>query len=272
MGAGGGQRVGVSGVQVSLLVDNVRSKATRGAVVAFLVELAMVFIAMVIYFLIRGGLPEPVDEAVSRSNRIIHVEQAVGIFWERDWQQPVLKSRLLMQIANGIYVWGHFPVILATAFWLYWRSRERYNFYRTALLVSAFIGLWGYGFFPAAPPRLMPAQWGFTDTIALIARETYDMQPGGFVNQYAAVPSLHFGWALLAGIAIVDTTRGLLPRAIAVLVPTAMFWAIVVTANHFIFDMLVGGAIVLFSLGVSRVFYSGRVRVPVGAAPRLTSP
>jgi len=250
-------------VQVSLLVQGLRERVTRRAVIAFILELATVFAVMVVYFLIRGGLPEPVDEAVSRSTKIISVEQTLGIFWERDWQEPVLKSRLLMQIANGIYVWGHFPVIIATAFWLYWRSRERYNFYRTALLISAFIGLWGYGFFPAAPPRLMPAQWGFIDTIALIARETYDMQPGGFVNQYAAVPSLHFGWALLAGIAIIDTTRGLWPKAMAVFIPTAMFWAIVVTGNHFIFDMLVGGTIVLFSLGVSWLFYSGLLRAPV---------
>jgi len=249
----------VNTVELSLLVDRLRAKITRRALVAFALELAMVFAAMVVYFLIRGGLPEPVDEAVSRSNRIIDVERALGIFWERDWQEPVLKSRLLMQIANGIYVWGHFPVILATAFWLYWRSRERYNFYRTALLVSAFIGLWAYGFFPAAPPRLMPQQWGFVDTIALIAKETYDMQPGGFVNQYAAVPSLHFGWALLAGIAITDTTNGFLAKVLAVLIPSAMFWAIVVTGNHFIFDMLVGGTIVLFSLGVSWLFHSGRL-------------
>jgi len=248
---------------VSLWVSKLRAKVTRRAVVAFFVELTVAVIAMVIYFAIRGGLPEPVNEAVSRSTRIIQFEQAVGVFWERDWQEPVLKSRLLMQIANGIYVWGHFPVIIATAFWLYWRNRERYHFYRTALLLSAFIGLWSYGFFPAAPPRLMPAQWGFADTVALLAKEAYDMQPGGFVNQYAAVPSLHWGWSLLAGIAIIDTTRGLWAKAVAVLIPTAMFWAVVVTGNHFIFDALVGGAIVLFSLGVSWVFYSGWVRAPL---------
>ncbi len=243
-----------------------RKKVTRAALVAFLLELTMAVIAMVIYFSIRGGLPEPVNEAVSRSTRIIQVEQALCIFWERDWQEPVLRSRLLMQIANGIYVWGHFPVIIATAFWLYWRNRGRYNFYRTAFLISAFIGLWGYGFFPAAPPRLMPDYWGFADTVALIAKETYDMQPGGFVNQYAAVPSLHWGWALLAGIAIIDTTRSLWPRAIAIFIPAAMLWAVVVTGNHFIFDALVGGAIVLFSLGVSWLIYSGRLR------PMLRSP
>jgi hypothetical protein len=130
----------------------------------------------------------------------------------------VLKNKVLMQIANGIYVWGHFPVIIAVAVWLYWKNRDRYGIYRTGLVLSGFLGLWGYAFFPAAPPRLMPSQWGFVDTIALIAKENYDMQPAPFLNHYAAVPSLHFGWAMLAGI-IWDSS----PAFRAFPHPTAMF-------------------------------------------------
>jgi hypothetical protein len=243
---------------------------TRRRVTAFLIELAMVTIAMVIYFLIRGGLPEPVPEAVARSTKIIHLEQALGIFVEREWQEPVLKSKLLMQIANGIYVWGHFPVIIAAAFWLYWKNRERYDLYRTGLVLSGFLGLWGYAFFPAAPPRLMPSEWGFVDTIALIAKENYEMQPAPFLNHYAAVPSLHFGWALLAAIAIWENSRNPAFRSFAFVMPAAMFWSIVVTANHFIFDMVVGAAIVLVALFISRLYYTGRLplrralrRIPV---------
>lgn len=236
----------------------------------------MVAFAMAIYFFIRGGLPEPVPEAVARSTKIIHLEQALGIFVERQWQEPVLKNDLLMRIANGIYVWGHFPVILAAAVWLYWKNRERYGFYRTGLVLSAFLGIWGYAFFPAAPPRLMPGEWGFVDTIALVAKERYEVKPDLFLNHYAAVPSLHFGWAMLAGIAIWENSRNLAFRTFAVLMPTAMFWSIVVTANHFIFDMLVGAAVVLVALFVSWLYYTGRLpvrrvlqRLPV---PRPSSP
>jgi len=234
---------------------------TRRRVTAFLIEMAMVTAAMVIYFFIRGGLPEPVPEAVARSTKIIHLEQALGIFVERQWQEPVLKSHLLMQIANGIYVWGHFPVILAAAFWLYWKKRERYGLYRTGLVLSGFLALWGYAFFPAAPPRLMPTEWGFVDTLALIAKENYEVQPAPFLNHYAAVPSLHFGWVVLAGIAIWENSRNLALRAFAILMPTAMFWSIVVTANHFIFDMLVGVAVVLVALFISWLYYTGRLPV-----------
>ena len=221
----------------------------------------MVTMAMVVYFFIRGGLPEPVPEAIARSTKIIHLEQALGIFVERDWQEPVLKNKIVMQIANGIYVWGHFPVIIATAVWLYWKNRERYGLYRTGLVLSGFLGLWGYAFFPAAPPRLMPSEWGFVDTIALIAKENYEMQPAPFLNHYAAVPSLHFGWAMLVGIAIWQNSRNPLLRAFAVFMPAAMFRSIVVTANHFIFDMLVGAAIVLVALAVSWLYYAERLPI-----------
>jgi len=218
----------------------------------------MVTAVMVVYFFIRGGLPEPVAEAVARSTKIIHVEQALGIFVERQWQEPVLKSHLLMQIANGIYVWGHFPVIIAAAVWLYWKNRERYGFYRTGLVLSGFLGLWGYAFFPAAPPRLMPSEWGFVDTVAIIAKESYEMQPAPFLNHYAAVPSLHFGWAMLAGMAIWENSKNPAFRAFAVLMPAVMFWSIVVTGNHFIFDMLVGAAVVLVALFISWLYYTDR--------------
>jgi hypothetical protein len=234
---------------------------TRQRVTAFVFEVAMVTTAMVIYFLIRGGLPEPVPTAVARSTKIIHLEQALGIFVEPHWQEPVLKNELLMKIANGIYIWGHFPVILVAALWLYWKNRQRYGIYRTGLVISGFVGLWGYAFFPAAPPRLMPSQWGFVDTIALVAKQRYEIKPGLFLNHYAAVPSFHFGWAMLAGIAIWQNSRNPVLRAFAVLMPAAMFWATVVTANHFIFDVLVGAAVVLVALFISWLYYTSRPRV-----------
>jgi hypothetical protein len=221
----------------------------------------MVTTAMAIYFLIRGGLPEPVPAAVDRSTHIIHLEQALGIFVERRWQEPVLGNDLLMRIANGIYIWGHFPVILVAAVWLYWKNRRRYGLYRTGLVLSGFVGLWVYAFFPAAPPRLMPSHWGFVDTIAVVARERYEVKPDLFLNRYAAVPSLHFGWVMLAGMAIWQNSRNLALRAFAVLMPAAMFWSIVVTANHFIFDMLIGAAVVLVALLVSWLLHSGRLPV-----------
>jgi hypothetical protein len=130
------------------------------------------------------------------------------------------------------------------------RSRDHYRVYRNALLISACLGLFFYGFFPVAPPRLMP-EHGFVDTVAMFTANTDEMQPSIIVNHYAAVPSFHFGWALLVGIAFIDVSRNLWVRAFAVLFPTLMFFSIVLTANHFIFDALAGALVVLLAIGMA---------------------
>lgn len=240
----------------------VRQRVTKQEMMSFLGEALFLFAAMIIYFLIRGGLPVRAAEAFSRANQVIQLEQRMGIFVELEWQDLILDSIPLMKLANWTYVWGHLPVLIFAAIWIYLRNRERYRVYRSALLISAFIGLFGYALFPMAPPRLMP-EWGFVDTVARLTRENYDMQPGFFVNHYAAVPSLHFGWALLVCIGLFDVDRNLLIRLFAVVSTAAMFFAIVLTANHFIFDMLVGSLIVLLSIAVAFLLREQRLPIPV---------
>lgn len=237
----------------------VRQTGFRQEMVGFLREALFLFAAMIGYFLVRGGLPERAAEAFSRANQLIQLEQRLGIFVELEWQEQILDSIPLMKLANWTYVWGHLPVLIFAAVWIYLRNRERYRIYRNALLISAVIGLLSYGLFPVAPPRLLP-EWGFVDTVANLTRENYDMQPGFFVNHYAAVPSLHFGWALLICIALFDVDRSFIIRLFAVVSTAAMFFAIVLTANHFIFDMLVGSFIVLLSIKLAFLLQGHRLR------------
>jgi hypothetical protein len=213
----------------------------------FLVEAALLVGLMLIYWLIRGAIPERTADAFARADQIIHLEQRLGFFWESGWQEHILGNRTLVDIANGIYLYGHLPILILAGMWMYMQSRERYRIYRNALLISACLGLFFYGLFPVAPPRLMP-EHGFVDTVAMFNNRPNEMQPGIIVNHYAAVPSFHFGWALLVGIALIDVSRNLWVRAFAVLFPTVMFFSIVLTANHFIFDAMVGGLVVLLAI------------------------
>jgi hypothetical protein len=226
----------------------------RRDIFRFLIELAVVALLMLVYFSIRGGLPEPAEEARARSVQIIELEQNLGIYVERKLQQHVIDNDLLRNLSNQIYVWAHFPVIIALAFWLYWRDRAKYGLYRDALLMSAVIGLFAYGLFPTAPPRLMPPEWGFIDTLS------HGGEPATFLNDYAAVPSYHFGWVFLALVAVFHTSRNLWLRGGILAITVAMFFAVVVTANHFILDMVVGVAIVLATLGLSYAWRAGWFR------------
>ena len=210
------------------------------------VEMVGTIAALLIYFLIRGIRPDDLDGSLERGLQIIHIERQLGIFAEVHWQEAFLQYALLMDVANQVYAWGHYPVLAAIGIWLAIKDPRRFRFVRNVLLLSAVIGVVTYWIAPTAPPRLIHlsgTDFGFVDTVHDSAEVMY-MQPGPFVNDYAALPSFHFGWIALASAAIWVNTRNFILRVIAVAMSAVMWWAIVVTGNHFFFDMILGGVVV----------------------------
>jgi membrane-associated phospholipid phosphatase len=115
--------------------------------------------------------------------------------------------------------------------------------------------------------------YGFIDTVTEQTSAYRVLQPPAFVNQYAAVPSLHFGWNLLMGIALVGLSGHWLLRLFGWLMPAAMLVSIVLTANHYIFDGLVGGVIALLGLFVAtRLARSQARRLPPAKPPVVERP
>ncbi|MBI2766111.1 MAG: phosphatase PAP2 family protein [Chloroflexi bacterium] len=205
---------------------------------------------MVVYFLLRGVRPDDAQSSVSRSLALIRFEQQSNLFWEVRIQQLFLHWGWVMDGANLIYAWGHYPVLLAIAIWLVLKDPLRFRFVRNVMLVSAVVGVGTYWLLPAAPPRLMALNgydFGFTDTVHSATSNAYYFQPGPFVNDYAALPSFHFGWILLASAAMWVNTKRKLLRAGAVLMSVVMGWAITVTGNHYFFDMIFGAIVVGFA-------------------------
>lgn len=205
---------------------------------------------MAIYFAARGLRPDSAEDSVARSLQIIRFEQQLGIFQEVAWQQLFISNGPMMSVANLVYAWLHYPVMLVVALWLVVKDPVRFRFIRNVLVVSALIGIASYWILPAAPPRLMEIHgydFGFIDTVHGEGSTVNYFQPGPFVNDYAAVPSFHFGWIALSSAAIwVNTTRHWI-RAAAVVMSLVMWWAVTVTGNHYFFDMAMGGVVVLFS-------------------------
>lgn len=215
---------------------------------AFSRELALAALGGLVYFLIRGGVVDRAEEALSRARGVIDLERALGLFWEPTMQGWILHSRLLIDAMNAVYFWLHMPLIIVMAVWLFWRRRDVYRLTRNAFLGSATIALVFYAVLPLAPPRFFP-ELGFVDTMALYSEANYQAQEVGvFVNPYAALPSLHFGWALLLAVALwMARPRGRWSGAavtiLALAIPTGQFFAIVLTGNHFIIDAVAGGAV-----------------------------
>lgn len=137
-------------------------------------------------------------------------------------------------------------MIATVAVLLFVTRFDRYLLLRNAVFVSGAIGFLFFAFLPVAPPRLL--ELGLVDTVAEQSQAYRALQPPELTNQYAALPSLHFGWNLLVGIVLFGTTRNLVVRAFAVAMPAAMAFAVVATANHFVLDVVVGGAVVLVAM------------------------
>jgi hypothetical protein len=211
-------------------------------------ELGLVGIGLLIYYLVRGFVADELPEARTHALAIIHLEQNLHVFWEPQIQHLLNRGIAEIQFWNLVYFWAHAPVIAAVGVWLYLRDRRRYSLIRNAFLVSALIGLVIYWLVPVAPPRLLSG-FGFVDTMQRYSGLSYQAQSlRPFVNPYAAVPSLHFGWSLLIGVGLILAVGRTLGWVLGIVLPLLMLIAIVATANHFFFDAAAGLVVCLIGL------------------------
>jgi PAP2 superfamily len=209
-------------------------------------EAMLVAGAILAYFTIRNATAGAPGEAFANGRRIVDLEHWLGIAWEDAIQASIVDSGWLITLANWVYIWGHWPVILSTAGVLYVWRRDRYYLLRNTLFISGGVGFLFFVLVPVAPPRLL--ELGLVDTVSGQSSAYRALQPPGLTNQYAALPSLHVGWNLAVGIVLFMTTAHVAVRAFAVLSPLAMTFAVVATANHFVVDVVAGMAVVLVGL------------------------
>ena len=238
-----------------------------------LMEGLLVGIAFLLYFAVRGAVIDRPETAYFNALDIIDIQRDLGFFWENDIQEWILDNLFLVQAANIIYFWLHLPLIGAFGLWLYFNNRRKYTIIRDAFLASGAIALIVYWLYPVAPPRELPALaerfdpdapayvLGFIDTMRDHLGYAYQSQStAAFVNPYAAMPSLHFGWDVLLGVAIVWAfwRRPLmwLMLPIGVALPLMQVVSITVTANHFFLDAAAG--VLVSVMGIPIAIWLGR--------------
>ena len=211
-------------------------------------ELAVFAAAYLTYFGVRAITEGRAPKAFDNAEALIRVERLLGIGWERAVQTAVTGSHGLMQAANAIYIYGHWPVLIVTGVLLFRHRREQYYTLRNACLLTGLAGLAIFALFPVAPPRLTDLP--VVDTVTRGSPGYRQLLPPSLVNEYAAMPSFHAGWNLLVGIVVFRASRQWLLRGFAVVMPVAMAFAVVATANHFVIDVAAGALMVLVGLAV----------------------
>jgi hypothetical protein len=221
--------------------------------------LAPVLLLYVAYTLVRWAVADRGPaHGPEHAARLLRLEDALHIDLERSVQSFGLRHDWLVTAANWYYVAAFLPVLVLAAALAAWRAPAAFLRWRNVFAVSLGMALVGFALFPLSPPRLMPADHGYVDTLTTYGPQYYGDEHGsslfnGFgrlpstVNEYAAMPSMHVAWSAVAGILLAIVIGRRWAWGFAVAHPLAMAFTVVVTANHYVMDVLGG----LFVLGLA---------------------
>lgn len=205
--------------------------------------------------------------AERHGQQIFDLERLLHIDIEHWANHAVVKVDWLRNFFDFYYESFHFVVPLSVLALLYWRRPGDYRWARASLGFATLLALVGFWLYPLAPPRLMPGL-GVIDTVHGVqdfSKPDYGTLTA-LTNQYAAMPSLHFGWSLWCGVVIAVIAPRWWMKGLGLLHPLFTVSAIVATGNHWVLDAVGGAAVVAGGFGLSYVFQGPRARVVAAAA------
>jgi PAP2 superfamily len=235
-----------------------------------LVELIVIAAMFGAYKLGRIVAAKHVGTAFDNAYVAWDLERLLRLPDELSVQGLMLHNTVLIKSANVYYAAVHFPATAAFLIWLYLRRPGDYLWVRRTLALLTGSGLLLHLAIPVAPPRMLSAL-GFVDTAAVYGPAVYGPPAQNtLADQYAAMPSLHIGWAVMVAIGIIATTRSRW-RWVSVLHPAATTLVVIGTANHFWLDGMVALGLLAASLIVVLSVTEPRIDVP-DFVPVLASP
>ncbi|WP_078856077.1 bifunctional glycosyltransferase 87/phosphatase PAP2 family protein [Streptomyces sp. NRRL F-5065] len=236
-----------------------------------LLELLLIRVTYAVYSHIRlaatGGSNEAGRARAERhGHQILDLERALGLDIEHAVNHWVVGIGRLREFFDFYYTSFHFVVPLTVLGLLYWRRPVDYRWARSSLGFTTLLALAGFWLYPLAPPRLMPTL-GIIDTVHGVqdfSKPDYGTLTA-LTNQYAAMPSLHFGWSLWCGVAIAVIAPSVWTKALGLLHPLFTVSAIVATGNHWVLDAVGGALVVGGGFGLTYLLQGPRARTLTAA-------
>ncbi|MEU1274660.1 bifunctional glycosyltransferase 87/phosphatase PAP2 family protein [Streptomyces sp. NPDC005799] len=207
------------------------------------------------------------SRAEAHGHQILDIERFLHIDVEYTVNHAVAKIDWLRGFFGFYYESFHFVVPLTVLAVLYWRRPVDYRWARSALGFATLLALVGFWLYPLAPPRLLPGL-GIIDTVHGVqdfSKPDYGTLTA-LTNQYAAMPSLHFGWSLWCGVVIAVMAPKWWMKALGLLHPFFTVSAIVATGNHWVLDAVGGAAVVGAGFGLTYLLQGPRARFAAAAA------
>jgi hypothetical protein len=202
-------------------------------------------------------------EAVALANGIffMNLEKAMGIFWE-----PWIQGRISgVEPLMGFLVWAygslHLPLTIGVLIWVFTQRRSAWTLFRDWFLAMNFLALILFILLPAAPPRMIFTS-GIVDSDYMYGARAHIFENGLLGNPYAAMPSLHFAYAVFVALTLFMVARQRWLRLGGFAYPVLVFVAIIATGNHFIVDAVAGGLVVLAAYVFAFSVQAGEVVEP----------
>ena len=215
-------------------------------------QAGLFLLAYYVYGFVRGLVEGRATTAFQHARELINIERALHFFVEPSVQAWASGSHLVMDVSSWLYINAQTTLLVGGLAYLYLRHNRHFYFVRNMLMVAMVLALVGYTAFPTAPPRLLP-EWGFVDAVAQITGlPAHGSSIDALFNPYAAVPSMHVAFALMMGWPIARLVRWRVARIFWFLYPLLILFVIVVTANHFILDAVLGALTAGLSALVAR--------------------
>jgi PAP2 superfamily len=230
------------------LLEGAAATRSRWHPLVVLPELAWMLALIFGYSLARLFV---VDAATGYRNaaHLWTVERWLHLPSEAAFQGWALQDPTLIRLANEYYASAHFPITAAFLFWVYVWRHDAWRWVRNAMTVFTAASLLIEALLPMAPPRLVHG-FGLVDTGVAMGQSVYPASPhNGLANQFAAMPSVHVGWALLVATCVIAIVRSRW-RWLTLLHPLVTILVVTVTANHYWSDgivaaLLLGGTFLL---------------------------
>lgn len=211
-------------------------------------EVLSIALGYIFYSFVRVLAPDRVGASYQHAWSLEAVEKQLGIFPELGLNAFLSRHELLQNVASYYYASLHFIVTPIVLVWLWKRRATFYAGLRSSLVLASLAALVIYATYPVAPPRF--ALPGTSDSVALnpvLWSSGHGVK--GLINELAAMPSLHVGWAFWCAAALVLVCRSRW-RHLAWFYPIGTTLVVVATANHYVLDAVAGALIVAVPMAV----------------------
>jgi PAP2 superfamily len=216
-----------------------------------------------VYGYIRSLADTRYGPARAHGQDVLSIEKHLGIDVELRTNHWLTRHHDLSEVAVWIYQHMHTGFTMGILLLCYLAGPGVYRPARNALVATNLVGLVVFFVLPVMPPRLLP-DVGFVDSVAMAGFGTVHSPGGVEADQFAAMPSLHMGWAVWGAVVIMALLPRHRVRWIAVLHPIVTAIVVVITANHYVLDVIAGVAVSMAALFGTGLVWAGNGTIYAG--------